>query len=396
MTLRSALLALVVEDDPANAELIEHRLRSLDSSMFPPRVRVIIATSVAAACEILRGTEPELILLDLLLPDARGLEALSQVRALTGAPIIVMTNVVDQRLGVRALHAGAQDVIEKPIPEGHALGRLLLFAIERRRADEQRDTYVAKARRSIASRERSTSIVAHDLRNPLNTVRICASALRDPEPAPLESVREMARLIDQAAAWMQQLVQDLLDRASIDAGRLVMQRRAVEVGPLLEKARSLLSPVAQRQGVTFTVHDAPELAPVFADPRRLLQVLSNLVGSALAMTPPGGTIILSAHAAVRTSEDERRGTYRGVRFDVSDTGSGMPVEHLANLYDWAWQGADGAESPWGLGLAIAKGLVEAHGSQLHVSSVQGCGTSFSFVIAPEGQPSPDVFVLSGQ
>jgi signal transduction histidine kinase len=391
---RGEVDALVVVSDAADALLLEAKLHSLDASMFGPAIRTVLAESLRAAWEALGKLEPAFTLVDSALADATDMDALARIRARTDAPVIVVSDIADHDRAVRALHAGADDYLVKPLPDEHALGRTLRVAIERRRLHRQREALLAQTQRALSSRERASSMVAHDLRNPLHTIRICAGALRDPEPAPPESVRHMAALIDQSVDWMQQLVQDLVDRTSLLSGRLVMHRCAVDVPSLLEQARAMLSPIAERQGVIFTVSDASAPPAVFADPHRLLQVLSNLVGSALAMTPAGGTVMLSAHAAVRSSDDERRRIHRGVRFDVTDTGSGMSVDQLSLLYEWTGESLESVRTPWGLGLPIARGLIEAHGSQLHVSSVQGVGTSFSFVIAPEGHPSPNVFDLS--
>jgi signal transduction histidine kinase len=238
--------------------------------------------------------------------------------------------------------------------------------------------------RAVAARDRAVGIVSHDLGNPLSTIQICATALLDPEPPSATGVRHMAQIIQRSAAWMQQIVQDLLDRASLDAGRLVLNRQPTAASDVIGAAQVIFGPVAAEQEIEFVVEIAPDVPAVDADPRRLLQILSNLLSNAIKFTPAGGRIVVSARAAQpeMLEPQARAGRDRAlVRFQVSDTGVGIAPEDLAHVFDWFWHSEPAGKMGTGLGLAIAGGLVEAHHGRLHVESAPGQGSAFWFTLA---------------
>jgi signal transduction histidine kinase len=145
-------------------------------------------------------------------------------------------------------------------------------------------------------------------------------------------------------------------------------------------AQGMFVPRAVDHGLRLVVESASDLPKVDADPSRLLQVLSNLLGNAMKFTPMGGQVVLSVRAVDGTAGDA--GSCPGaVRFAVSDTGPGIVPEDLPHVCDWFWQAEHRARGGAGLGLAIAKGLIEAHGSRLRVESVPGQGSTFWFTVS---------------
>jgi signal transduction histidine kinase len=246
----------------------------------------------------------------------------------------------------------------------------------------EQNRLLRQAQRAIAARDRALSTVSHDLRNPLGTIQICASALLDPEPAPPTGIHEMGALISRSVSWMQEIVEDLLDRASLDAGNLALHRRPTNVIELLDASRELFARSASEHAVELRLHRDADLPRIDADPHRMLQVLANLIGNAIKFTPAGGRVELLAQfvegdlsAALLAGKPSM-----AVRFTVSDTGSGIPAEDLSHIFERYWQSPTDRNNGAGLGLAIAKGLIEAHGSRLNVDSVLGCGSNFWFAI----------------
>jgi signal transduction histidine kinase/FixJ family two-component response regulator len=540
---RSApLVALLVEDDPADAELIATRLESSHGAPGTTPVHLVHADTVTAACARLRYTSTDVVILDLSLPDAHGLEAVRRIRAAAGdVPVIVLTGRADEAMALEALRAGAQDYVLKPPPDGQTLRRILRYACERQhllheldaaveaagiaarrwrllaevgtllaatnepasalaevarlvvpdaadcvavylagdehgpavvevahvdgscahrlrdrmgdllsapganidrllgqldpaeavtsgaigdavqlifaslgvasgtvvpirvgervwgllalavaagRRDDAADVELGRSladriglaaqqarllrqtERAVASRDRAVSIVSHDLGNPLTTIQICASALLDPEPPAMEGVQHMAQIIQRSAAWMQQIVQDLLDRSSLDAGQLALNRRPTAVSEVIDATEAMFAPAAAERVVDLVVERGTGVPDVDADPHRLVQVLGNLLSNALKFTPREGRIVLSASVFA----DE------GVRFAVSDTGPGIPPEDLSHVFDWFWHSRREGHRGVGLGLPIAKGLIEAHGGRLSVESEPGHGSTFWFTI----------------
>jgi signal transduction histidine kinase len=248
--------------------------------------------------------------------------------------------------------------------------------------ESQREDLLAQLRRAVAARDRAVGVVSHDLGNPLSTIQICATALLDPEQPSEEGIRGMAEIIQRSAAWMQQIVHDLLDRASLDSGSLVLDRQTIQLPGLLDAARVMFVPVAEDHGVSFRVESGVDLPPVDADPARLLQVLSNLLGNAIKFTPAGGRVVLS----VSPDEDVFTGGIGSgerspaIRFSVGDNGPGITSEDLGHIFDWFWQSKRDGRSGTGLGLAIARGLIEAHQGRLRVDSSPGRGSTFWFTL----------------
>ncbi len=236
----------------------------------------------------------------------------------------------------------------------------------------------ARAEAAVRSRDQVVSIVSHDLRNPLANVSIAASLLLESRPAGEEWVtaRKHLEIIKRNCDRMNRMIQDLLDVARIESGRLAVEMAPVAVESLMDEVATMLRPDVERRGRRLDRRVTSGLPPISADRDRLLQVFSNLVDNAVKFTATGGTITLTAE-----------GDQRAVSFCVSDTGSGIPPEQVPHLFDRFWQARRTDRRGIGLGLSIVKGLVEAHGGHMAVESTPGQGTSFRFsvpVAAPVG------------
>jgi signal transduction histidine kinase len=224
------------------------------------------------------------------------------------------------------------------------------------------------AQKVIEARQEILGIVAHDLRNPLNTIHMATSLLLE-QPG-LETARvSQLRIIQRSGERMNRLIQDLLSVTTIEAGRLSIAPQKISMPDLLHEAAETLGPIAREKSLTFATSAADDLPPVRADPARVLQVFSNLVGNAVKFTPAGGTITLSA---VRAGDR--------VECSVSDTGPGIPPAQLPRLFGKFWQAKRGDGRGVGLGLAIALGIVEAHGGTIEVASELGRGSVFTFAL----------------
>jgi PAS domain S-box-containing protein len=226
------------------------------------------------------------------------------------------------------------------------------------------------AREAVQARDDMMAVVSHDLGNPLSAIRIGTSLLlRTLPPEQLQAGGwKHLEFIRQSAQQMEGLVNDLLDVKRLEAGTVTLQVRPVEPGEILDQVLDVFRPIAE--GGTIVLDARCEGAPVVAaDPQRLAQVLSNLVGNALKFTAAAGRVTICA-----------RGAGDAVLFSVADTGVGIEPEHLPHVFDRFWQARREGRKGLGLGLAIAKGLVEAHGGTIWVESVVGEGTTFLFTV----------------
>ena len=227
--------------------------------------------------------------------------------------------------------------------------------------------------RSNELRRQMTADIAHDLRTPLTVITGYIEALRDgvlkPTPARFETMHNEAQ-------QLKRLVEDLRTLSLVDAGELPMQRQRVAPRALLDRLAAAYAPQAAARQITLAVSAASETPDVLVDPERMAQVLGNLVSNALRHTPAGGRIDLSAQA---------QGTR--VALVVADTGEGMPADVLPHVFDRFYRG-DAARSQQdgesGLGLAIAKSIVEAHGGTIAAASTPGHGTTFTVTLPSAG------------
>jgi PAS domain S-box-containing protein len=228
--------------------------------------------------------------------------------------------------------------------------------------------------RAVQARDDLLGIVAHDLRNPLNTILMQATYLRRPGPEVERRLRDPSEVIERAASRMNRLIQDLLDVTRMDAGRLTIDRAPLPAAQLAFDSVEAQQALAASGSLDLQVDVAPELPEIWADRDRLLQVFENLIGNATKFTARGGRITVGARA--------ERGE---VIFRVADTGAGIPADDLPHLFDRFWQARKERRGA-GLGLAIVKGIVEAHGGRIWVQSTQGQGSTFHFTV-PAAPPA---------
>ncbi|CAN5726779.1 hypothetical protein BH23GEM5_BH23GEM5_19930 [soil metagenome] len=225
------------------------------------------------------------------------------------------------------------------------------------------------AQRAIRAREEVLAVVSHDLRNPLNTISLGASALVDASTERRTSHAKYLELIRHAAEQANAMIKNLLDVSGIESGHFSVDPSQQDIAELVQQARDLHLPLAEEKSVRLECEIADNLASAWADGFQLQRVFANLLCNAVKFTPSGGVITLRA---------EQLGGE--LRFSVSDTGPGIPPDHLPYVFDRYWQAKRGDRRGAGLGLSIARGIVEAHGGRIWVESTPGAGTTFFFTL----------------
>jgi signal transduction histidine kinase len=191
------------------------------------------------------------------------------------------------------------------------------------------------------------------------------------ESTPPERVQErrQVEIVRRAADRMNRMIQDLLDVKRMEAGRLAIDVKAESPVSLINDTIDMLRPIASGSTIRLEANVEEGLPQVLADSARIQQVLSNLVGNAVKFTPRNGRVSITAEPA----EGE-------VRFGVIDTGPGIPAEQLPHIFGRFWQAQPSDRRGIGLGLAIAKGIVEAHKGKIWVESHVGLGSTFYFTL----------------
>ena len=233
-----------------------------------------------------------------------------------------------------------------------------------------------EAQQATRARDDVLAVVAHDLRNPLNTVTMAVSLMLETTPLERVEERRQAEIVRRAADRMNRMIQDLLDVKRMESGRLTTDLKPELPATLINDTIDMLRPLAAASTIMLEAHIEDDLPPVLADAARVQQVLSNLVGNAVKFTPRSGRITVCAEHI----DGE-------VRFGVIDTGPGIPAEQLPHIFGRFWQ-AKSDHRGIGLGLAIAKGIVEAHNGRIWVESHVGLGSTFYFTLPTATDKTP--------
>jgi signal transduction histidine kinase len=219
-----------------------------------------------------------------------------------------------------------------------------------------------------SAREQVLGVVAHDLRNPLNLIAQTTHLLLE-EELPAESRRALFGVTTRAVKEMNRLISDLLDTVRLEAGRLSLDVEDVSVEEIVFQAEETFRPLAYQRGIHLEAVRPETDTALRVDPLRVSQIMGNLIGNALKFTPERGHVTL--RAAPSGSQ---------VVFEVVDDGPGIPPHDVEHLFERFWQARQTDHRGVGLGLPIAKGLVEAHGGTMSVRSTLGAGTTFSFTL----------------
>jgi signal transduction histidine kinase len=366
--------ALQRREAEARDELAQHTLRL--QRLVEASVRIHASTSVD---EVVQTTASEA--LSLFDADAVKLE----IDAYRGGEAIVRTATRDTPMRAGVLGGGR--ALTQPLFDARIMpfGAITLLDATLRETDASLLAQLARTATSAveslwllraatdASRQRDEmlAVISHDLRSPLGTVSMGAVLLRQSlstrGPALADDLGVVQR-IERACRRMDRLIEDLLDASKLDQGTFVVVPRPKSAADLVGEALESAAVTAATAGVALRALHVDTFR-VMADRSRMQQVFANLVGNALKFTARGGEVSLSA------APDGRFG-----RFTVSDNGAGIAREHLPRLFDRYWKGATDLAGGHGLGLYIARGIIEAHRGTIEVSSDEGRGTTFTFTL----------------
>jgi signal transduction histidine kinase len=377
---------LAIDDTPANL-LTLGRALTADFDLQ-------VATSGAMGLTLAGRSPPDLILLDVMMPDMDGYETCRRLKAdprLANVPVIFVTALTEAAAESVGLSLGAADFLTKPINVDIARQRIrnlldregLRKEVEAHRAHledlVQRRTEalsIAKEAAEVASRAKSTFLanMSHELRTPMNAIVGLTELMRrrTGDAWQLDQLHK----VTQASQRLLALINDILDISKIEADRLTLERAPFQLGEVLENLASLIGPRAAETGLTLCIDRPPEMAglSLYGNPLRLGQILLNLTGNAVKFTEQG-------RVSVRVRALEMRQDNILLRFEVEDTGIGIAAEDQMRIFT-AFEQADGSMTRkfggTGLGLAISKRLAQMMGGAIGVDSQPGQGSTFWF------------------
>ena len=368
---------LLIEDNPGDARLIDLTLAEHGAGRLTLEHS---ATMTEGLTRLARGGI-DVVLLDLSLPDSQGLDTFRIVNEMfPETPVVVLSGLDHESVALLAVQEGAQDYLVKRIDGlGELVVRSLLYAIERKRSEEALRTAKRVAEAANRTRSHLVAVVTHEIRSPASTILGFAELLADTK---LDAEQQEALgHIRQAASTLVELTRDLHDVSAGDADPRPLQTVDFDLHSLVQEAAGALTVPARDKGLSFECAIDPGVpAHVRGDPARLRQVLVNLGGNAIKFTERGSI-------RLQVSPDPATGA---VRFAISDTGIGIPKAHQETIFEPFVQAAESIHERFGgagLGLSVARSLVERMGGTLAVDSEVGRGSTFSFLLAfarPEG------------
>jgi signal transduction histidine kinase len=355
---------LIVDDVPANLELLAEMLRGQGYEPRPvPGGRL--------ALQAARAEPPDLILLDINMPEMNGFEVCAHLKAdaaLKDIPVIFITAFAETEDKVKAFALGGVDYITKPFQAAEVAARVRThLEIHRQRRELERN-YV-RLSEFEKLKETLVHMIIHDLRNPLAVIRGSMGVVMQREAQSL--TKDSQKFMNAAlavTAKLAEMISSILDVGKMESGAMKLRRVPCDVVAI---ARSVLASVEPLRGRReLTVEASAASVAVTADADILLRVLQNLVDNALKFTPPAGWIRLAI-----TPQDGR------VRVAVQDNGPGIPEEYQRTIFDKFGQVATfehQVKYATGLGLTFCKMAVEAHGGRIGVESREGAGSTFWF------------------
>jgi len=362
---------LVVDDDRLNA-------RILTSILKPEGYAVADVDSGEAAIEQYGTFKPDLVLLDVMMPGINGFETCRRLRTLYGdnlAPVIFITAKNESDDVVEGLAAGGVDYLPKPFRPKEALARIRVH-LQNRLLNAQQARLVAQLSNANAAKNRLLGMAAHDLRNPLASIRALAEFLSDGTVGTLTADQlDLVKNIHDASQSMLSLVNELLDFSVVESGELTIKPTTTAIMELLTKSVYLNNINAARKGTRILLEPGDADRRLLIDADKVRQVIDNLLSNAIKFSPPNSTVTL------RTED-----TAAHYSILVRDQGPGVPEGERDKLFqDFGRTSVrpTGGEQSTGLGLAICKKIMESHGGSIAAENqpTGGCIFKITFPLS---------------
>ena len=372
----SAGVVFVVDDVAANVRLLAGILKVADYD-------VVTASSGAELLQRVVEVAPDVVLLDVMMPEMDGFEVCRRLRAQESTktlPVVMVTALHETEDRVRALDAGADDFLTKPVNEIEVVARVKSLVRIKRGRDDLERAY-ADLQRAEGLRDSLASMLVHDLRTPLTTIIAPMQMLHDEDLGELNETQiEVAAMSIRSAQRLLHLVNELLDVSKMQDGRLTLQRANIDIARAVEEAIEFTGAERKSGESDFSRQITREysfdLPTVNGDNDLVRRVLSNLLGNAMKFTPQEKLIATGA----RVENDE-------MLLWVRDEGDGVPAEYHEKIFDKFGQvesRQEGRKFSTGLGLTFCKLAVEAHGGRIWLESVENEGSTFYFTLPMMG------------
>jgi two-component system sensor histidine kinase/response regulator len=362
---------LIVDDELGNVSAISAILRHEGFT-------TLSATCGEEALRVLANEAVELVLLDIVLPDINGFEVLAKLRAQPRtketAVIFLSGNVRDPESMEKGFALGVNEYLVKPIEPAELLVRVRSML---------RLRYAEKRWRQLNAD--FISMLVHDLRGPLTAVHAFTRLMNEDGDITEAARSEMLRLMDNSCNHMLDIINDLLDLSKLEADYVRLNRTDIDLRKIINETLARIKPLALKKGISLETTYGQVAELVDADPRKIEQVMENLIGNAIKFTGNSGRICVSLRVAesLPPTATSAGSTNPAMIVAVSDNGVGIPEEELHLLFDKYRQVKNDryrSEKGTGLGLAICKKIIEAHDGVIWLESTVDVGTTIYFAL----------------
>ena len=366
-------LILIVDDTEANVKLLSHVLRQIG-------LKPIAAFNGKDAVELVKERQPDLVLLDILMPDMTGYEVCSIMNNdedLKDIPVIFLSALSDTDNKIEGFKAGGVDYITKPFQKDEVLARIKTH-LEIRKLQKERDERIqilrdreTELRELNKKKDNLVRMVSHDIKNPLTGIIGLANMLRKDLGFSEDDKTRMLEVMEESGTKLLDMVEKMLDIESTQQESSEAKLTETDLRELASKVISVHNPKAILKNISLSFEEEIKTSKVMMDQVKMEVALNNLVANALKFTSSKGSVVL----AISTDEES-------VHFKVSDTGIGIPDTLIDSIFDInndrfpvSQKGTDG-EIGTGLGLDVVKNYVNIHNGEVWVESEVDSGTTF--------------------
>lgn len=385
---------LIVDDILANLDILSETLSAVGYD-------VAIANAGKLAFEQLEQKLPDLILLDITMPDMDGFEICQKLKSnhtTCNIPVIFITAISDTESKIKSFELGAVDYITKPFQQQEVLARVKTH-LQLRKLTQNLEKEVAlkvlsleqakqtaeqaKQTAEEANRAKSQFLanMSHELRTPLNAILGITEGLQEKIFGSVnEQQKKALQTVESSGNHLLELINDVLDVAKIESGQLELNFSLTTVSSLCQASLGFIKQLAEKKRIKLEMKLPQYLPELFVDERRIRQVLINLLNNAVKFTPDGGRISLEVQVNRQQFDPEANKFKKFLRIAVVDTGIGIAKQNLKKIFQPFVQIDSSLNRHYqgtGLGLALVKRIVEHHGGQVGVTSEIGIGSCFT-------------------